>query len=146
MANQLFPVVEFPEIPDDEEYEERYRPSVYFDYAIGDFRRDGAGRIVPASGREAFLQWCVKTCSTERDAFLAYSTNIGTEFERLNNFPDQESRESEIERTITEALLVHPATEYVRDFEFESKGDEIVVTFEVKGFPWEEISTLTITI
>lgn len=58
--------------------------------------------------------------------------------------PDRESRESEIERTITEALLVHPATEYVRDFEFTHEGDETYCSFTVKGYPWEEDETLSI--
>ena len=35
--NQLFPVFDLPEIPDNPEYDERYYPSVYFDFATGDF-------------------------------------------------------------------------------------------------------------
>ena len=30
--NQLFPVFDLPEIPDNPEYDERYYPSVYFDF------------------------------------------------------------------------------------------------------------------
>lgn len=64
--------------------------------------------MVRADGREAFMQWCWKVIQTEREAFLAYSDDIGTEFEDMEDFPDKDSRESEIERTITDALLVHP--------------------------------------
>ena len=32
--NQLFPVFDLPEIPDNPEYDERYYPSVYFDFGI----------------------------------------------------------------------------------------------------------------
>ena len=116
MADQLFPVFDLPEIPDDPEYEERYRSSVAFDFDKGDFVRDGSNKMVRADGREAFMQWCWKVIQTEREAFLAYSDDIGTEFEDMEDFPDKDSRESEIERTITDALLVHPATEYVRNF------------------------------
>jgi hypothetical protein len=143
--NQLFPVFELPEIQDSPEYEEKYRPSVYFDFEKGDFRRDGASRMVASDGREAYIQWCLKVVETERESCLAYSTDIGTEFEDMRELPDRESRESEIERTITEALLVHPATEYVRDFVFSYAGDETEVEFTVKGFPWEEI-TLSATL
>ena len=143
---QLFPVFDLPEIPDDPEYDERYRPSVSFDFELGDFVRDGANRIVPSTGREAYMQWCLKVVMTERESCLAYSDDIGTEFEEMDDFPDTESRESEIERTITEALLVHPATEYVRNFEFRHHGDEIFVTFDVKGYPWDEIETMEISI
>ncbi|MCD8011657.1 MAG: DUF2634 domain-containing protein [Lachnospiraceae bacterium] len=146
MADQLFQVFELPDIPDDEQYDERYRSSVSFDFEKGDFVRDGANRMVVAEGKDVFLQWCLKTVATERDAFLAYSTDIGTEFEELRDVPDRESRESEIERMITEALLVHPACEYVRNFEFEHEGDETWVTFTVKGYPWEEDDSLTVSV
>lgn len=146
MADQLFPTFDLPEIEDEEEDEEKYSPSVYFDFETGDFRRDGASRMVPADGREAYMQWCLKTVQTERESCLAYGEDYGTEFEDMDDYPDIESRESEIERTITEALLVHPATEYVRNFVFESEGDETHVTFDVKGYPWEEIETMMITV
>ena len=81
MAEQLFPVFDLPEIPDDPEYEERYRPSVAFDFEKGDFVRDGSNKMVRADGREAYMQWCWKVVQTEREAFLAYSDEIGTEFE-----------------------------------------------------------------
>lgn len=145
MADQLFPVFDLPEIPDDPEYEERYRPSVYFDFEKGDFLRDGANKLVRADGREAFMQWCQKVVATEREEFLAYSDEIGTEFEDMDDFPDKNARECEIERTITEALLVHPATEYVREFNFDYSSGAAIVTFVVKGYQWEEEETMSTT-
>lgn len=147
MADQLFPVFDLPQEPDiAQEQEEKYRPSVYFDFATGDFLRDGANRIVPSTGHEAWLQWCQKIVSTERESCLCYGDDIGTEFEELNDLEDGETVESEIERTITEALLVHPATEWVRNFEFERDGEAIHVAFDLKGYPWEDIDTLAITL
>ena len=78
-----------------------------------------------------------------REAFLAYSDDIGTEFEDMEDFPDKDSRESEIERTITDALLVHPATEYVRNFIFDYSSGDAVVSFIVKGAQWEEEETIS---
>lgn len=144
--NQLFPVFDLPEIPDNPEYDERYKQSVYFDFETGDFLLDGAGKMIEATGREAYIQWCLKTCSTERGSCLAYSDDIGTEFEEMDDIPDTESRESFIELTITEALMVHPATEYVRDFEFTHTGDETRVSFIVKGYPWEEEELMEMTV
>lgn len=139
MANlELFPVVDISEFPEEDVNIEKYKPSVYFDFETGDFRRDGANRMVVADGREAFLQWCLKVTETERETFLAYGSDIGTEMEGLSNLPDWESRESEIESTITDALMVHPATEAVYDFEFEHSADECRVTFIVKGYDWDE--------
>lgn len=70
MADQLFPVFDLPEIPDDPEYEERYRSSVAFDFDKGDFVRDGSNKMVRADGREAFMQWCWKVIQTEREIQL----------------------------------------------------------------------------
>ena len=142
---QLFPVFDLPEIPDDPEYDERYQSSVYFDFETGDFIRDGANKLVRANGKEAYIQWCMKVIATERETCLAYSSDIGTEFEELDEV-DRESKESEIERTITETLLVHPATEYVRDFSFSYSPGEIRVSFLVKGYPWEYEEQLEISI
>ena len=46
--------------------------------------------------------------------------------------------ESAIERTISEALLVNPRTEYVRQFEFVWNGDAVSVSFVVKGVDIDE--------
>lgn len=137
---QLFPVFDAPEITAQAQSErEHYRPSVFFDYEIGDFARDGANRMVEATGKEAFMQWCMKIIATERDAFLAYSTNIGTEMEYAAGQPDHESVEASVERTIIEALMANPKTEYVRDFEFTWKGTTLSGKFKVKGCNLDEI-------
>lgn len=144
-GRNLFPVVDLPQIPDDTEETAKYHPSVYFDFEKGDFRLDGANRMVEADGKEAFMQWCLKTVDTEREKFLAYSSDIGTELRYMESLTENEAKESWLERTITDALMVHPATEYVRDFEFDLKGDECAVKFTVKGHPWnEEILETTI--
>lgn len=134
---QLFPVFDLPEIPDTEELEERYSPSAYFDFEKGDFVRDGAGKIKKSEGKDAYIQWCLKVVSTERYSCLAYSSDIGVELDQVVE-ADRAAAESIIERTITEALMMHRATEYVRDFSFLYKADEVYVTFTVKGYPWEE--------
>ena len=46
--------------------------------------------------------------------------------------------ESAIERTISEALMVNPRTEYVRQFEFVWNGDAVSVSFVVKGVDIDE--------
>lgn len=134
---QLFPVFDLPEIPDTEELEERYSPSAYFDFEKGDFVRDGAGKIKKSEGKYAYIQWCLKVVSIERYSCLAYSSDIGVELDQVVE-ADRAAAESIIERTITEALMMHRATEYVRDFSFLYKADAVYVTFTVKGYPWED--------
>ena len=138
-GKQLFPVFDVPEIVDTSKPErEHYRPSVFFDFEAGDFKRDGANRMVEATGKEAYMQWCMKVTATERDAFLSYSTRIGTEMEYAAAQPDHPSVEASVERTVTEALMVNPKTEYVRDYAFSWKNETLGCTFNVKGQDWEE--------
>lgn len=140
-AETLFPVFSVPEISTPAAAKERkYRRSINFDFEAGDFRRDGAGKLVEAGGRDAYAQWCQKTVLTERFVFLAYSMDIGTEMVEAMAQADRAAVESAVERTINEALMVNPKTEYVRNFEFTRRADELRCTFTVKGQDWEEFT------
>ena len=127
----LYPTFEPPTIVEQEQPQlaPEYPKSYLFDFEKGDFVLDGAGRIVIADGHRAWVQWCVKTVLTERFAYLAYSWNYGAEVEQAIKQPDRALVEMEIERTITEALLVDPRTELVRDFAFRWHADELYVSF-----------------
>lgn len=135
----LFPVFDVPEIITPAPVEEqKYKPSVYFDYVLGDFKRDGANKMVVAEGREAYQQWCIKTVLTERLDRMSYSSDIGTELDDALKQADRQAVESAMERTTTEALMVNKRTEYVRSFEFTWDSDGLHCDFEVKGKEWEE--------
>lgn len=135
----LFPVIEVPAVPSPAPPEEQnYKSSLAFDFAAGDFVRDGANRLVRCDGREAYRQWCVKTASTERMTCLSYSADIGVEQHDAMTQDTRSAVESALERTITEALMVNPRTEYVRGFTFSGRGDELTCEFDVKGRGWEE--------
>lgn len=137
----LFPVWEVPQVQTPAAATERkYRRSVSFDFEAGDFARDGSGNMVEADGREAYIQWCLKACDTERFTCLAYSADIGTETIEALAQPTRQAVESAIERTITEALMVNPKTEYVRGFTFRWEADALSCSFTVKGQDWEEMT------
>ena len=139
MAGTLFPVIEVPEITIPGQSANRpYPASVFFDFEKGDFVRDGACRMVSASGFDTYMQWCRKVCLTERDRFLSYSTDIGTEAESAMSQADRAAVESALERTITEALMVNVHTEYVRNFVFQWTGNTLDVDFTVKAKQWAE--------
>ena len=139
MSEVLFPVIDPPEpLEDAGLYDSRYHPSVLWDNEKGDFVRDGANRLIQCDGMEAFRTWCMKIATTERYTCLAYDSSIGTEIEAAMREPTHAAVESALERTITEALMVNPRTEYVRDFEFEAAGDQLWATFTVKGIDWDE--------
>ncbi len=145
MSGALFPVVEVPEfISENAKRGTHYKRSVRWDSAAGDFVRDGANRMVECDGREAYAIWCFKIAQTERYRCLAYPDSIGTEMERALDNDDEKTVESMVQRTITDAIMVNPRTENVRDFEFTWDGDNMYCNFKVKGIDWDEIITVTI--
>lgn len=140
-AQSLFPVFDLPKVAAPAAAQERkYHPSICFDFDTGDFLRDGAGKLVQCDGREAYRQWCQKTAMTERFTHLAYTAGIGTEMVEAMAQDDRAAVESAVERTINEALMVNPKTEYVRRFTFEWRADTLTCDFVVKGQDWEELS------
>lgn len=138
MSEALFPVFDVPKfIEEGAEYDSRYKRSVKWDVEKGDFVRDGAGRMVECDGREAYMIWCFKAVQTERYTCLAYPSSIGTEMNAALEDDDEKTVESMVQRTITDALMVNPRTEYVRDFAFSWDGDEVHCSFTVKGTDWD---------
>ena len=139
MAESLFPVVEIASLSKPQkENDIRYKRSAAWDLEKGDFFRDGAGKVETAIGRDAYIVWCIKTSTTERYAHLAYPSSIGAELETAKAESSNDAAELLLERTITEALMINPRTEYVRDFLFEWNGDHLHLTFTVKGKDLEE--------
>ena len=137
MAENLFPVFEMPVVtPMKKTLPIRYLPSLEFDFALGDFVRDGANKLVSCDGHKAWQQWCLKAVLTERFACLAYGPDIGTETEDQAE-RTRAAKELALERTITEALLVDQRTEYVRGFVFDWQSDALYISFTVKGRAWE---------
>lgn len=127
----LYPTFDMPEIIEQQQTEPapQYGKSWLFDFEKGDFVTDGAGRVVEADGHTAWAQWCVKAVLTERFAYLVYSSDYGAELEQALKQPSRAAVEAELERAITEALLVDPRTERVTDFAFEWEGDAVKVSF-----------------
>lgn len=145
MSQPLFPVVQVPEfLPENMGYDAEYRRSAKWDPEAGDFVRDGANRMAECDGREAYSIWCFKIAQTERYRCLAYPDSIGVEMEHAMDNDDEETVESMVQRTITEALMVNPRTEDVLDFEFSWDGDNMHCRFKVKGAGWDEEITITI--
>lgn len=145
MAETLLPVFEVPEfINESQQYDTKYKRSVKWNVETGDFERDGANRMVECDGKEAFMTWCYKVVQTERYTCLAYPSSIGVEMENALAENDEKTVESMIQRTITDALMVNPRTEYVRDFNFNREADVLRCTFTVKGINWDDTFKVTV--
>ncbi|HHX87694.1 MAG TPA: DUF2634 domain-containing protein [Firmicutes bacterium] len=127
----LYPVFDMPELVEQQQTrpEPEYPDSYLFNFEKGEFVKDGAGRVVIADGYTAWKQWCIKAVLTQRFAFLAYSWDYGVEVSEALRSPTRKAVEMEMERTITEALLVDPRTQQVREFTFRWAGDQLWVSF-----------------
>jgi len=150
MDNELFPVIDVPDIAEEEEeYDTEYKRSVRWDPDTGDFVRDGSNNMVECDGKESYMIWCYKMVQTERYCHMSYmeevtGVDLGVEMEEALGESDHKITESMITRTVTEALMVNPRTEYVRNFVYAWEGDELHFTFEVKGIDFDKDITISL--
>ena len=134
--NKLYPVFDIPEgDTHKEDVEQRFLPAPLFDFERGDFVRDGANRVIMVDGRDAFIIWVLKILSTQEGACLSYLEQ-GVDIEGSMAEENRAAVQSALERSITEALMVHPYTERVYDFNFEWDADSVRVSFIVKPKTW----------
>lgn len=138
-----------PEIADleyeDEEVLEEDVPKIgksfLFDFKKGEFvLKDG--KMVVLEGIEAMKMWILKVIRTEKFRFRIYESSeyeedeqYGVTLEDLigSNF-DREFIEAEIEREVTEALLLHEYIVSVDEWAFERDSKKMVVSFVVTTY------------
>jgi hypothetical protein len=122
---ELFPSAE---VVDNEELtvveEEISKKTWAFDFQKGEFVLSPDGKVKKCDRIEAYRQWCYKALATPRFRHLAYSTDYGHEFDDLiRRNLTREANESEIQRIVTETLMVNPHTVSVEDFSFRWEED-----------------------
>jgi len=107
--------------------------------------QDGTGTVLQSTPYDAWVQWCLKTANTQRWAFLSYSDNLGVEIEEAFKENSKSAIESELIKTIDEALLADPygRTIYVKDFKFDWGVDSVKVILTIKGI-WEQDAVITV--
>lgn len=90
----------------------------------------GTGKTLPDAAIDAYRFWAVKCCLTERYERACYSSDFGIEFDAIvrANYP-RGIAESELKRTIKEALMTDERTVNVTSFKFEWEGDSCWVYF-----------------
>jgi len=134
---RLYPVFDIPDIDESEVEQQPVMKAVpLFDYEAGDFVLDGQNRVVYVDGRDGYILWVLKTLNTQLgacDSYLGY----GVDFEDAMQQPDRETVQATLERYITEALMINPATESVDDFNFTWEASTLYCTFIVKPYNLE---------
>ena len=134
-AEPLYPSFDAPDLMVDETVETLQDVYAYkFDYEKRRLVVTGTGRAIKGGPVEAYRFWAVKCCLTERFQYPAYSSDFGVEFEAIiaAGYP-RDIAESEIQRTIKEALMIDNRTLSVTNFAFEWQGDSCRINFELES-------------
>lgn len=132
----LYPVWvdEDVEMVDESEEEAQEGYGYLYDYRNNRVITTISGKTERTSEHDAYLYWAYKTVATERFSRAAYSSDFGAEIEAiLERDYDRNVAESEIARSITEALEVDERTKKVSDFAFAWEGDSLHVTFSLES-------------
>lgn len=131
------------EIEDDTNVEQIDVVAPKFDVESVKTKINAVGRAEIGDEKEAYRFWVMKCLLTERYKYPAYSTDFGVEIEDIiqSDYP-RDIAESEIQRTIVEALTVDERTISVDNFTFQWKGDSVWIAFEVESIYDTEIYEL----
>ncbi|MBQ8981625.1 MAG: DUF2634 domain-containing protein [Eubacterium sp.] len=93
------------------------------------------GRPYLITGNEALKIWIYKALHPQTQIFKynAYSNNYGNEFMNLiSRFVNTDIKRAELQRIITEALLVNPYILNLSDFVFSQTGSKMTIEFTVQ--------------
>lgn len=131
MTTNLYPTFDVPGPLDSQTETRKAVGSWHFNVMEGEFLTDGGNKVQRADEWTAWAQWCMKVVKIERFAHLAYSGQIGIETDEIRNQPTRPAAESLLEKNVTEALMVHPNTKSVREFEYAWDGDHLKAIFKV---------------
>lgn len=130
----IFPFVtdeEDEELEENEELEE-------FKEAAYDFENNclllQGGKPYYVTKNEALKVWIYKALRTKRFIYPAYTHNYGTEVDEVIGLTDEnEITDSEIERYITECLMVNPYIQELSNFEFTHSFGSVYCSFDVES-------------
>lgn len=103
-----------------------FPPAPLFDFELGDFVTDAAGRIIMTDGYTAWKQWCIKTLMTQMAAYPIYPRMHGIDYGSVRNSRPRPVVESDLAQRIKYALTRTVRTVDVINFGFDwSTGEEL---------------------
>lgn len=134
MTDTIFPDITAPETGQDTSTVITYGKELAFDFAAGEFVMvDGRPKVL--EGVYALKVWIEKAIRTARYRFPIYTFQYGCELEDIIGLDIPRAvLESEVERTIREALKYDERIKAVQDFVIERGGDWLKVEFTVITF------------
>lgn len=141
----IFPFIDFnavetsPSLPLFREYA--------YDFEKNELKRDKNGKTYLVEKNEALRIWIFKALSTERFHYTAHSDAYGEEFteQLIGHSLERETAELELERYLTEALMVNPYIQKLDNFSFELISHEMHVEFDCTSIYGAERLRLPLT-
>ncbi|WP_136604675.1 DUF2634 domain-containing protein [Paenibacillus dokdonensis] len=110
-----------------------------FDFELGDFVMTPTRKVANIHDTEAWVMWCQKAIRTPRYRHLIYSRNHGEELDNLiGKGYSRGVIESEIQRIVTETLMVDPRTADVGGFTYNWSGDSCYFSCRITNIQDEE--------
>lgn len=106
-----------------------FKGSYAINFETMEFIKNPDGTIKILDAFEAYIQWCQLAMMTARYKYMAYSSKFGRDI--IGKSVDKKAMELEIKRVTQEALLVHPMTKSVDNFEFIWENGEVYYTYLV---------------
>lgn len=140
----IFPFID-PEIREGEMGEQLPLFKEYaYDFDKKCLKKD-QGKTYLVSGSTALQIWIFFALSTARNKYTAHSAAYGSELqENVIGEVNDELLQSEIERYITEALMVNPYIEELGEFSFETTAAGLSVSFHCRTVYGEETESFVV--
>lgn len=115
-----------------------------YDFEKNEMLLDKSGKTYLVEKNSALRIWIFKALTTERFHYTAHSSAYGEEFsdQLIGRSMDGDIAELEMERYITEALMVNPYIESLDNFSFEEGNAGIEVSFDCTSIYGTENITL----
>lgn len=128
------------EQPEEPSSEITFGRSWRFDFKAGDFVMTPTRKVAAADEKAAWVIWCEKAIRTPRYRHLIYSRSHGEELDDLiGKGYSRAVQESEIQRIVSETLMVDPRTASVGQFTFEWRDDSCYFTCKISNVRDEEV-------
>jgi hypothetical protein len=128
----VFPFIDYDETTEDTTDDLPLLKEYAYDFEKNELLLDENGCTYMVEKNEALRIWILKALSTERFHYTAYSFDFGSEHQEqlVGHAMNTEVLQLEMERFITEALMINPYIERLDNFEFENTDTGLTVTFE----------------
>jgi hypothetical protein len=104
-----------------------------WDFNLGDFVRDGNGKIMRCDGYTAWAQDMIKAVLTRRGTFLAYPRSYGCALDQISRQTTHTQAQSFFYNEISAAVQADPRTGSISNLNYQWNGDEFYISLTLNS-------------